>query len=163
MKFVTPPRYGHAVFCDDLREEAGNKLSYMGTYRGVLVSGAPLPVAFPKFVVVANFSEPLADSPMDMTVRIYGPGQEDGDTPLFEMTVPASVSADVEAVADLPVENQRRELMMPVTFAPFQVQAGRIRVHVVRGDEIHRIGSLLIREPDASASAIASESGAPAS
>ncbi len=149
MSFVTTPRYGHAVFCDDLREEAGNKLSYMGTYRGLLISATPLPSVLAKFVVIANFSEPMADPVMDLTVRIYGPGQEDDDVPLFEMTIPAADSAKVGLVADTPVENQRRELMVPVTFAPFPAAAGKIRVQVIRGDEIHRIGSLLIREPEA--------------
>jgi hypothetical protein len=161
MEYIATPRYGYTVFCDDLREEVGGKLSYMGNYRGVLNSLSPLPILIPKFVVIANFSEPLTDTVSDMIIRIYGPGQQDGDTPLFETTIPASVAAEVAPVADLPERDQRRELMVPVTFAPLEVGAGRIRVQVVRGEEIYRIGSLLVRGPDVPSATIADEPSRP--
>lgn len=48
-------RFLHATFCDDVRLEAGNKLSYMGCYSGQMVV-ASFPTILPKFCVVMSAS-----------------------------------------------------------------------------------------------------------
>lgn len=50
-------RYAHAVWCDDIRHEAGNKTSMMGIYNGQL--GVPeVPCALAKLCVVISISTP---------------------------------------------------------------------------------------------------------
>jgi len=37
---LTMNRYGYSIFCDDIRNEAGGKLSFIGCYNGVIfISG----------------------------------------------------------------------------------------------------------------------------
>jgi len=44
-----PDYYGHTIFCDDIRQEAGNKASYMGVYTGHLFIQGEFPLFLPKF------------------------------------------------------------------------------------------------------------------
>jgi hypothetical protein len=43
----------HSIFCDDIRQEVGNKLSYMGIYTGQMFVPA-LPLTLPKLCVVMH-------------------------------------------------------------------------------------------------------------
>ncbi|EGH46331.1 MULTISPECIES: DUF6941 family protein [Pseudomonas syringae group] len=50
-------RYAHAVYCDDIRHEDGNKISLMGIYSGQL--GVPVfPCSLPKLCIVLSVSTP---------------------------------------------------------------------------------------------------------
>src|SRR5208282_5784869 len=50
-----------AIFCDDIRQEVGNKLSYMGCYTGQMFVQA-FPLALPKVCVAMHAVTP-ADNP----------------------------------------------------------------------------------------------------
>ena len=43
-------RYATSVFCDDVRQEVGNKISYMGVYQGIMYIQS-FPAVLPKFCV----------------------------------------------------------------------------------------------------------------
>jgi hypothetical protein len=47
------PRVGHALFCDDIRMEVGNKPSFMGCYSGEMNVPASFPAFLPKFGIAA--------------------------------------------------------------------------------------------------------------
>ncbi|UZS74319.1 hypothetical protein OQB66_08430 [Pseudomonas syringae] len=50
-------RHAHAVYCDDIRHEDGNKISLMGIYSGQL--GVPVfPCSLPKLCIVLSVSTP---------------------------------------------------------------------------------------------------------
>lgn len=56
-------RYLHALWCDDIRQEVGNKPSFMGAYiAGITVPA--LPFAFPKLCVYLWASTPI-DKPFE--------------------------------------------------------------------------------------------------
>lgn len=44
-------RYGYCIFCDDIRNEPGGKLSFIGCYNAVMFVGREFPLALPKFCV----------------------------------------------------------------------------------------------------------------
>ncbi len=54
----------YTIFCDDLRQEVGNKVSYMGVYQGMMFVPA-FPVALPKLcaAVTARFPRELRARP----------------------------------------------------------------------------------------------------
>jgi len=164
MTLVPPFRHGYTIFCDDIRPEVGNKISYMGVYNGLFIPDQALPMALPKLVAAVHFLEPAADAPLDLTVRVFGPGQEDEDDPLFQLLVPNSAPVNKDLVPDLPLEKQVRQLVIPVTFTPFVINsAGRMRAHVQRGDEIYPCGSLLITDVGGLSVASASDGASPSS
>ena len=51
-------RYVHALWCDDIRHELGNKPSFMGVYTGGLVV-SKLPIVLPRLCVFAWVVAPL--------------------------------------------------------------------------------------------------------
>jgi hypothetical protein len=157
MKTVPQPRFGHTIFCDDLREEVGGKVSYMGIYRQQLNLATPFPTALPKLVVMVTWQEPAIEEYIPITVQIFLPGQDDSDEPAVNATIPADPVNNMVFPLEITAEDKLRILLIPATFAPMQFEAeGKIRVQVVRGDEIYKLGSLLIRAPDASPSPIGS-------
>ncbi len=50
-----------AIFCDDIRQEVGNKRSYMGVYTGDLVVSSPLPVIMSKLAIVVSVRTLIVD------------------------------------------------------------------------------------------------------
>lgn len=61
------------IYCDDIRQEVGNKNSYMGVYAGDLFVEA-FPVTLPKFCIQANVYMPAAKPAEQLRLRVM---QED--------------------------------------------------------------------------------------
>ncbi len=90
------PRYLEVIYCDDIRQEVGSKVSYMGIYAGEL-SVPAAPVVLPKLCVIAKLSTPVDDAFDSVDVRIYAvKGGE--ETPLLATgPVPVPQTADLTA------------------------------------------------------------------
>lgn len=62
-------RYVHAIWCDDIRQEVGNKPSFMGVYTGGILL-PELPVVLPRLSVYIWTVTPI-DTPFEkLTIRI---------------------------------------------------------------------------------------------
>ncbi len=66
------PRVAHCIFCDDIRFERGNKVSFMGLYSDELLVFAVKPTRI-RFAIVAWLICDIGDSPEQMTLRATGP------------------------------------------------------------------------------------------
>ncbi len=55
---MTFPKQLHAIYCDDVRQEVGGKLSFMGVYRHMLIVPS-FPVTLSKLNVVFNIATPV--------------------------------------------------------------------------------------------------------
>jgi hypothetical protein len=55
--------YGHVVFCDDVRQEIGNKITLVGTYLGELTLFGTFPATLPQLVAAFWLSSPI-DNPI---------------------------------------------------------------------------------------------------
>jgi hypothetical protein len=44
-------RHGYSIFCDDIRNEVGGKLSFIGCYNAVMFVPSQFPCLLPKFCV----------------------------------------------------------------------------------------------------------------
>lgn len=147
MKFAPPTRWVNAIFCDDVREEAGGKMSYMGIYRGGMQISASFPVELPKFVVVANYSEPAAEEWLPLTIKVYLPGQEDDAAPAVSFEIPLESVGQPPPGTDLTTAS--RQIIMPITFAPLLFSAtGKMRLQVERAGVVYRAGSLKVSRAD---------------
>jgi hypothetical protein len=63
-------KYLFAIFCDDIRREEGNKLTYVGVYAGKL--GVPaFPALLPRLCFVLSMTVPLDDMPSSLRFCIY--------------------------------------------------------------------------------------------
>jgi hypothetical protein len=80
MTETASPRFAFCLFCDDVRAEVGNKLSYMGVYNKDILfpplpPGTPpeMPVLLPKFVIVAWLVSDINDLPEKVLFRAFAP------------------------------------------------------------------------------------------
>ncbi|MCK9504677.1 MAG: hypothetical protein M0Q95_10910 [Porticoccaceae bacterium] len=62
-------RYVHALWCDDIRQEVGNKPSFMGAYVGGITVPS-LPIIFPKLSVYVWVSTPISNPFKTIALRI---------------------------------------------------------------------------------------------
>ena len=64
------PRFVETIYCDDVREELGGKVSYIGVYKSALVVN-DFPALLPKFFVLVNVQAPATDPIHSLVVSIY--------------------------------------------------------------------------------------------
>jgi hypothetical protein len=135
-------RHGVTVFCDDIRREAGNKLSYMGCYSSALQVDR-LPSQMPRLGLFTVLDTPAARPFGSVTLRVYVPGS---DKPFAETT-----QSDIPRPAtDGPSDPER---MMRVNFSLILTDVplacpGFIRVRALCDDEVIRCGALGVQGPE---------------
>lgn len=61
-------RHVEAIYCDDIRQEVGNKISYIGVYAGELNVSAP--VVLPKLCIAINVVTDKSDPFESLAVRV---------------------------------------------------------------------------------------------
>jgi hypothetical protein len=125
---------GHAIFCDDIRQEVGNKSTYIGIYKSALIVEGPLPAILPKLGVVLFWSQTLDEELLPVELEVIVPGySEPVQRHIFD---PRQV-----AVTSSSLTPEERVLYMefPVLFSPIELkQAGDIRVVAIRaGKRVH--------------------------
>lgn len=120
-------RFVHAIFCDDIRQETGNKVSFMGCYQGELF--VPLmPLALPKLCVYVTISTLVARPLKALTIRV-----DQRETKLVTIEIP---SEDLARLAPPPQEDATRILVNAIVIlSPFAItEPSEIRVVVITED-----------------------------
>jgi hypothetical protein len=69
-------RYGYSIFCDDIRNEQGGKLSFIGCYNGVIFICGAFSLVLPRLCVHTHIVSPASRPFSSITVRCYLPGDE---------------------------------------------------------------------------------------
>jgi hypothetical protein len=141
-------RYGYCIFCDDIRNEPGGKLSFIGCYNAVMFVGREFPLALPKFCVHFYVFSPATQPYTSVVARCYVPGD---DRPIAEESIEVPALKDQQdLVRNLP-KNQPTPPYIVVAaslvFAPLEIRTpGMLHVRVaINGSrsELH-LGSLKI-------------------
>lgn len=65
------------IFCEDVRQETGNKSSYIGVFNGNVIFPGPGPLLMPKLVVLARIQWPFASPPEGWSVQVTLPNNSD--------------------------------------------------------------------------------------
>lgn len=140
-------RYGYSIFCDDIRNEAGGKLSFIGCYNGVIFISGRFPLVLPKLCVHTHIFSPAAQPFNSIVVRCYLPGD---DEPFSEEAIETPRrSAQNELVANLKTETGAPLFIVAATsliFKPLELKSTglmRVRAQIDAGQEL-RLGSLRI-------------------
>jgi hypothetical protein len=108
-------RFLTAIFCDDIRQEMGNKLSFMGCYQGELI--VPMaPVALSKLCVFASILTPKEKPIKSLTLRIV----QDDDIELARIDVTGEGLSQASQVLD---ETATRKIISTaIVFSPFAIE-----------------------------------------
>jgi hypothetical protein len=68
-------RYGYSIFCDDIRSEAGGKLSFIGCYNAVMLTAERFPIKLSKFCIHFHVFSPATQPYTSVMARCYMPGE----------------------------------------------------------------------------------------
>lgn len=116
-------RYLTAIFCDDIRHEIGNKLSFMGCYQRELIVAAPIPTALAKLCVYAIATTPKGKPFKTLTFRVM---KDDVDE-LARLEVPPPGLTEAAQIVDETAT--RKSVNTALAFSPFLIEkAMSIRV-----------------------------------
>ncbi len=144
-KSGSPIAFWQVLFCDDIRNEVGGKVSYMGVYKGVMRVEEAFPVTLPKFAIAVSYRQRHGEE-KPVTLQIFLPGDAD-DKPSIE----GEISGEDAEMADMPdgmIDPKKPRLTVMETgliLAPFQLaQPGMIKVRALCDGQIVHIGALCI-------------------
>jgi len=141
-------RYGYSIFCDDIRNEPGGKLSFIGCYNAVMFVVREFPVTLPKFCVHFYVFSPATQPYTSVVARCYIPGE---DQPIAEEPIDVPALEDqLELVRNLPKDQPIPPYIVvaaSLVFSPLEIKSpGMIHIRVAINDsssELH-LGSLKI-------------------
>ena len=128
-------RFVHAIFCDDMRQEMGNKVSFMGCYQGeFLVPFAP--VVLPKLCVYVTISTPVKRPFTALGLRV----DQGGNT---IVNIDATSADWAQPMSPAPDDVTRLLANVGVMLSPFAInEPGDLRV-VVTTEEGEILGPRL--------------------
>ena len=135
------------TFCDDIRQEIGGKLSYMGVYSSDLCVGG-FPITLPKFCVAIRVMTP-ADQPFwAIKFRLFRDAEMLAEAEMVEPQFEAN-PGDLDGVP----ESDRKDMLMTVqgmlVLAPLVLEAPcifRVRV-VTESEELRGPGLRILLAP----------------
>ena len=155
---------GYSIFCDDLRQEVGGKKTLVGMYNAVMFVTDNFPVTIPKLVVLATYSEPAEKRANHVELNVYLPGESEEKPASLRATISFEEAERAGLVGKLTFGDEPRfvSVQSVIVLSPLVLQSeGSIKVRVRRGDEIIKLGQLLIRY--ASPEVVSQTSGATSS
>jgi hypothetical protein len=141
-------RYGYSIFCDDIRNESGGKLSFVGCYNAVMFTATKFPLVLPKFCIHFHVFSPATQPYESLLSRCYVPGRTD---PVAEEAVEVPRLQDqMNLLASLPKNGEAPPYIVvaaSLVFTPFEIlEPGLIQVRaLINGGpgELH-VGSLTV-------------------
>ena len=132
------------IFCDDVREESGNKLSYMGLYGGNVLLER-FPTVLPKLCAVISLRLPAATPSKSVRFHLARDGQDLGEG--------AANVADALSSAGVPgaVDDSGRVLMRFVAqVTPLALEGPcKLQARVEVDDHVLDAGSLVVEASQA--------------
>lgn len=115
MKKMNADRLMTAIFCDDIRHEMGNKLSFMGCYQGELIVPA-MPFVLSKLCIYAS-ALTLPKKPFKtLAFRVV----QDDDIELARLDIPADVLEQSAHTQDATAT--RKTVSTAIAFSPFSIE-----------------------------------------
>lgn len=143
--------WGFSLFGDDLRQEAGGKISLMGIYQEDMIfpDGIALPFVVPKFVVFISYYEIKGALETDITFRVsHGPENKMlAELQMLRKELPPP--KEIQATEGERPEDVERifHIRVPIILSPFMIEKfGRVRVRAHYSDDaILKLGSVNIR------------------
>lgn len=127
---------GYTIFCDDVRQEIGGKVTLVGMYAGRLITD--IPVMLPKLSLFIIYQEKIGMRASKFNLQVLGMDNE----VLWEQ---AFNSADGHVLHSDEPEPRAVQLAVPLFIMPFQIdKPGYISVRALRGKHEIDLGSLAI-------------------
>jgi hypothetical protein len=107
-------RYLTVIFCDDIRQEVGNKMSLIGCYQGELIVNSA-PTALPKLCALITVTTPKGKPFKSLTIRVVKNDDEFARLEIPEIGLNEVAQNNVDATAT------RKSINTALMFAPFVI------------------------------------------
>jgi hypothetical protein len=144
---VTVRRSAHALYCDDVRQETGNKLSLMGVYQSALFVPT-LPFTLPKLCIVVEVrtsgSEPFGELKIEVL--------KNNDVLISGILAPDVAAQQSASALDAPygLDDSERIISASIVLqlAPFQITESNflLRTRVTADGEVLKAGGVTIKQ-----------------
>src|SRR3990172_3366402 len=128
-------RHVFTIFCDDIRQEIGGKLSYIGVYGGQMFVPS-FPITLPKLCLAMSMITPVDTPFRKLAMRILK-----DDTQLAEGVLDETqLAGAVEASTDVPADERKDRILTlqsMFVFSPFQLEGPctlKVRVETESGE-----------------------------
>jgi hypothetical protein len=129
-----------ATFCDDVRQEVGNKLSYIGVYGPELIVPS-FPATLPKLCCVFNLRISPECMPRKLAFRLYR-----DEEIIFEAEQPPASEEALKELALRIDDSQWIWIALVAQLAPFQIpRAAVLRARAMVDDQEVKGGALRLR------------------
>lgn len=143
-----PDAFGYVIFCDDVRQEVGGKLTFVGVYQTFLFVHQDFPITLGKLVLSIHYYERIGIEPKPTSLRIWMPGDADdqpswvGELPMTDIhRAPMLQTGQDQGLPPAKFINVGTQIVI----ASLQLKSpGLISVRIQRGDEMIHLGSLRI-------------------
>jgi hypothetical protein len=109
------PRFIHTLYCDDVRQEVGGKMTFVGAYQTQMLADQPGPLFLPKLCIVLTAQTPHDQPFHKLKIKIY----RDEDV-LQEMDVPIVPEAQAPVKNDIPVKFDVHGVILAVQGITFE-------------------------------------------
>src|SRR5438105_1290328 len=146
----SPDAFGNVIFCDDVRVENTGKFMYIGVYPGHMHVHGTFPFAIPKLSIGISYYQRPTKFVTPIKFWIFLPGDPD-DKPSIEAELPEEATKEAIAGAlklassNLEPNNAFATIHSNFSFSNLTIQQpGLLKVRAVRGDELIRLGTVLI-------------------
>ena len=138
---------GYTIFCDDIRQEVGNKWSLMGIYGAELFVSEPFPFNMPRMGFHVVFKDDPRAPLKNLTLCIFLPGDPD-DKPTYKAEIAGSEDQIPPPPDDLD-PNARRTFAINIILNSLTLkETGKIKVRMlVDGQEV-KLGTLRVRHAE---------------
>jgi hypothetical protein len=145
---------GFAVFCDDIRQEVGGKVSLIGCYGAEMLVEDAFPTDIAKLGVFVRLFIPSDAIPKEIKVEVFLPQDSDEPSGQIVSDIPplqATLLADPALTKD-PSKKKKLGLSWNFHMGPLELEkAGLIRVQALLDGTRVRLGTLRISKlPEAS-------------
>lgn len=137
---------GISIFCDDIRFEQGNKLTFVGCYGTEMLISGPLPALLPRLGIFVQLRLPAGTSSPSQ-IRVYFPDSKD-DEPAYVMDIAAPSAETIKKSQETPSPDIVPILAsnVPILLGPVVIaMEGLIKVRVEWGGKTIKAGTIKIR------------------
>lgn len=135
-------RFTHVVYCDDIRQEVGEKTSLIGLYNGQL--GVPdFPCSLPKLCIIVSVSTPKDEIIEDLILT-----GSYSDAEIFKMEMGKEQIQSIVAKAPTPKEEGKYfMLQLMVILSPLQLEKpGKLKLDLLAdGEKVYCAGLEVIQ------------------
>lgn len=138
---------GYVIFCDDIRHEVNNKVTFVGTYTGDMIAYGVGSATISQLFALIVYRDDPTTFPKKVSFRAFKQGSETETLLTADIEIPAEAGnlPPLNEFSD-PDSIKFAEMRVEAKFSPLVInEACQLKVRVFSGDDEIRLGALNIR------------------